>query len=97
MKYVDVDEFVSALVDMNPINAARFTVFHALKDRYQHVYSYPALKEDLPWLIELQVKMVAKISDLKQPTKNHFSAMLVNLGNIIEGINKATTTAETAI
>ena len=71
------------------VNAARFTVFHALKDRYLYVYSYPALKEDLPWLVELQIKMNEKISDLKQPTKNHFVTLLVNLENIIKGLQKA--------
>lgn len=86
MKYVDVDDFVDALIEMNPSNANRFTIFHALKDRYNNFHSYPELKEDLPWILSLEEKMKAKIPNLKQPTKYQFESLIVNLGNIIKSI-----------
>lgn len=86
MKYVDADAFVKALIEMNPSNVKRFTIFHAMKDRYSNIYSYPSLKEDLPWLLSLEEKMKAKIPELKQPTKYQFESLIVNLGIIIKSI-----------
>lgn len=86
MKFVDVNEFVQAIIEMNPNHASRFTVLGALKDRYGQITSYPGLKEDLPWLIELKKKMTEIQPQLRQPTKNQFNYLLTNLDNIIKGL-----------
>lgn len=86
MKYVSVTDFVNALVKMNPVDGGRFTILRALKDRYEHIHSYPALKEDLQWLLEVEKRMIEIMPDLKQPTKYQFSLLLINLSNIISAV-----------
>lgn len=85
MKYVDIEKFIQSIIDLNPSNTARFTVFHALKDRYQH-HSYSALKEDLAWIEELKGAMESKLPSLKQPTKIQFESFISMLNGIIENL-----------
>jgi hypothetical protein len=90
MKYVDLNEFVEALIEMDPANVGRFTILHALKDRYENIHSYPELKEDLPWPLGLETKMKDKLPNLKQPTKYQFTSLLVNLNSIIKAMQNYT-------
>jgi len=83
LQHIDIDEFLKALIEMNPAHTARFTVMAVLKDRYQHHLSAELVK-DIPWLKSLQKKMEEKIPSMGQPTKYQFEALKGNLDNIIK-------------
>ncbi len=88
MKLVNVEAFVSSLIEMNPNDIGRFTVFHILKDRYDGTYLYPSLAEDLPWLKDVEIIMKSKLPSLRQPTKSQFNSLLVHLANIIKDVER---------
>lgn len=84
LQYVDVNDFMNALIEMNPANTARFSVMSILKTRYEHPTQ--ELLDDLPWLKELQKKMIEKIPTMAQPTKFQFEALRGNLDSIIKNM-----------
>lgn len=86
LQYVDVDDFLKALIEMNPANTARFSVMSILKTRYEHPSK--ELINDLPWLKNLQKRIEEKIPSMAQPTKYQFEALKGNLDSIISNMEK---------
>lgn len=75
LKYVSPSLFAAALVEMDPSYTGRFSIGHALKERYSYLSVYQDLKEELDWMKRLKEEISLMLPTLKQPTRFHLESL----------------------